>query len=282
MHASLFPGLDPDYENKLSATGNTVWWISINSVLLTAVKIISAATVVALGKRWYLKLKEEGRILNEKFLTDLKLLRAQVRPELLFSSLDSIYRYAGNKSPKAQEQLLQFSDLLSYLLYECDESVVDLKGELMMMKTYMELGKTRFNGDMDMEVDIKGDIGKRTIAPLLLLPFIENGFRMCRHSADQPWMNVELSIDGTTLTMKIMNGVTLESIEQEYVPEEIARARKRLELLYPGNYELKMYTELEIYVTVLKITLVTRQAPELTGSPEITDLQELNVTYAYQ
>jgi sensor histidine kinase YesM len=282
LHANLFSDLDPGYRNKLSSTGNTVWWISINSVLLTAVKIISAATVIALGKRWYLKLKEEGRILNEKFLTDLKLLRAQVRPELLFSSLDHIYKYANNKSPKAQELLLQFSDLLSYLLYECDEAMVDLERELMMMKAYMELGKMRFNGDLEIEVDIKGDKGKRSIAPLLLLPFIENGFRQCILASDQPWINLELSIDGNMLTMKMMNGVALDNAEPEGFPEEINSARKRLELLYPGDHELKMYTELEIYVTVLKITLVNRPGPVLTGSSEIVDLQELNVNYAYR
>ena len=115
--------IDQAYHNDLKST-NTIWWTSVNSVLLNAPKIIAAATAITLVKRWYLKQKEKERVEKEKLTTDLQLLKAQIRPGFLFSSLDHIYEYARIKSPNAHELLIKFSDLLSYLLYECDDARV--------------------------------------------------------------------------------------------------------------------------------------------------------------
>ena len=255
VHAELFPFIDLTYNYNETRANSTLWWTSINSVLLTAPKIIAAATAIKLVKRWYLKQKEKERVEKEKLITDLQLLKAQIRPGFLFSSLDHIYSYAKNKSPKAQELLLKFSDLLSYLLYECDEVKVPLEKELTMMKEYMNMEKLRFGKNMEMEIDIKGKIGSKTIAPLLLLPFIENGFRQCNTHAEQSWINLELTLEENMLTMKLMNGVDNDKPEPAAVSDEIVSVQKRLQHLYPANHELKMYTEQEICMTLLKINL---------------------------
>ncbi len=255
VHAELFPFIDHIYNYNETRANSTLWWTSINSVLLTAPKIIAAAAAIKLVKRWYLKQKEKEKVEKEKLITDLQLLKAQVRPDLLFSSLDNIYTYAKSKSPEAQKLLLQFSDILSYLLYECDDAKVPLEKELNMMKEYMTMEKIRFANNLEMEVDIKGKIGNKTIAPLLLLPFIENSFRQCNSLAEQSWINLELSIEDNILTMKLMNGVDIDKTEPAILSDEIINVKKRLQLLYPANHELKMYTEHEICMTFLKINL---------------------------
>ncbi|HKB43056.1 MAG TPA: histidine kinase, partial [Chitinophagaceae bacterium] len=255
LHSRIFPYIDLAYHYTLAAANNNLWWTSVNSVLLTAPKIIAAAAAIKLVKRWYLKQKEKEKVEKEKLITDLQLLKAQVRPGFLFSSLEHIYDYAKNKSPKAQELLLKFSDLLSYLLYECDDAKVSLEKELTMMKEYMIIEKLRFGKGLEMEIDIKGKTVNKTIAPLLLLPFIENSFRQCNSHAEQSWINLELSIEEDTLTMKLMNGAETEKTEQEVLGNEIISVEKRLQLLYPGNYELKIYAEQEICMTFLKINL---------------------------
>src|SRR6187401_3459641 len=108
---------------------------------------------------------------------------------------------------------------------------------------------------MDMEIDIKGKTSSKTIAPLLLLPFIENGFRQCNTHAEQSWINLELSLDENMLTMKLMNGVDIDRPEPANVSDEIINVQKRLQHLYPANHELKMYKEQEICMTLLKINL---------------------------
>ena len=254
IHLLVFPIIDRAYHNSLPKT-NTIWWISVNSVLINAPKIIAAASAIKLVKRWYLKQKEKERIEKEKLITDLQLLKAQIRPVFLFSSLDHIYNYARNRSPKAPELLLKFSDLLSYLLYECDEAWVKLDRELQMMKVYMAMEKIRYGEQLDLEFQIKGSTQDKTIAPLLLLPFIESSFNQCFGHVEQSWINLEITIDKNILTMKLMNGVDPEKNQQALEAPEIINVEKRLRLLYPGNYELKMYAEQEIYMTLLRINL---------------------------
>jgi sensor histidine kinase YesM len=255
LHIRVFPFIDHAYRNSLLATNNNTWWISINSVLLTAPKIIAAAAAIKLVKGWYLKQKEKEKVEKEILVTDLKLLKAQVRPDFFFGSLEHIYKYAKAKSPMAPELLLKFADLLSYMLYECDDALVSLEKEISMMKEFMEMEKLRFDNHLEMGIDIKGDPGTKTIAPLVLLPFIENSFRLCNSSEDQTWINLELSIEDSMLVMKLMNGTGNIDTGNELQSDEMINVQKRLQLLYPGEHELKIYTEQEICVTLLKITL---------------------------
>ena len=150
---------------------------------------------------------------------------------------------------------MKFSDLLSYLLYECEESWVKLDKELLMMKEYMAIEKVRFGEQLEMEIQIKGSTRDHTIAPQLLLPFIENSFTQCYGHVEQPWINLEITIEKNILTMKLMNGVDPDIIQPGVNAPDIINVEKRLRLLYPGNYELKMYAEQEIYMTLLRINL---------------------------
>jgi len=123
------------------------------------------------------------------------------------------------------------------------------------MKEYMYMERIGFGTNMEMEIDMKGNFGNKTIPPLLLLPFIENSFSQCNSNAEQSWINLELRIEDNLFTMKLMNGIDMDKSEQGISSVEIINVKKRLELLYPGNYELKMYTEQEISMTFLKINL---------------------------
>ena len=254
VHRFLFPVIDPLYPSKISSN-NTLWWTNINSGLLNAPKVIAAATAIKLVKRWYLKQKEKERVEKEKMVTDLQLMKAQIRPGFLFSSLDQIYESAQKKSFEAPELLLKLSDLLSYLLYECDDPDVSLEKELSMMKQYMALEKTRYGRRLELETVIQGDMENKRIAPLLLLPFIENSFKHCSQQSEQPWINLQVSIENEMLLMKLINGID-QSDEMSYTPgKEVLTVQKRLELLYPGRHELKMYAEHEIFIVSLKINL---------------------------
>jgi len=115
--------------------------------------------------------------------------------------------------------------------------------------------RIRFGKTMEMEIDMKGNFGNKTIPPLLLLPFIENSFSQCNSHAEQSWINLELRSENNLFTMKLMNGVDMDRPEQGNSSVEIINVQKRLELLYPGNQEIKMYTEQEISMTLLKINL---------------------------
>ena len=260
----IFPYIDSGFDYKSSTFNNTVWWTSINSVLLNGPKVIAAATVIKLVKRWYVKQKEKERLEKEKLVTDLQLLKAQIHPGFLFSSLDHIYYYAQTNSAVAPELLLKLSYLLSYMLYECDEAKVPLEKELNMIREYMYMEKMGYADTLECETEIKGDTINKLIAPLLLLPFIENGFNHCSSQSEHSWINLHISIQGDILTMKLMNGIGLtDSIK---LTDEILNVQKRLELLYPAKHELKIYAEQEIYIILLRINLHETPLPQILTS----------------
>lgn len=233
------------------------FYTSVFTGLISSLKIIAAAAAIKLVKHWWVKQKEKERLDKERIETELQLLKSQIHPSFLFNTLNNIYSLALRTSPKAPEMLLKLSDILSYMLYECNELEVPLEKEIKMLKDYMSLEKLRHGDKMEMNMQVKGDISNSMIAPLLLLRFIENSFKQCDHRlTEQPWINLEIEIKNHILYMKLMNGKPVETpLPEDGEVDDLALAQRRLELLYPGRHELKIAGEPGIMMISLEIHL---------------------------
>ena len=272
LHSRLFPLIDSALEHRPVLASPNIWWTSISAGLLSTPKVIAAATAVRLVKRWYLKQKEKEQLEREKLAADLQLLKAQIHPEFLFTSLDSIYTFALNKNTHgASNLLLKLSNLLSYMLYECDNKLVPIAMELNVIKDYLALEKARLAERLELDIAVIGDPGDRMIAPLLLLPFVENSFSHCQHEQlDTCWINLEIRLEEDELIMKLINGKHAEEEPNKHSTPGLSNVQKRLDILYPGAYQLKLTIEPEIMMTSLKLPI---QYPEL--------LKPLNLTPNY-
>lgn len=243
-------GSSPDSKNM------PLLWNSTSIGLLNSPKVVAAAAIIKLMKYWWLKQKEKENLEREKISTELELLKAQIRPGFLFNALNNIYAYSLAASPRASEMLLKLSDLLSYMLYECDKPLVLVEKEIEMMKEYITLEKIGQNENLEMEVSVKGGLSGKTIAPFLLLPFIENSFKQCRKMMEHPWVTMEIKIEEGIFSMKLVNGMMADSYGQPDRPNnQLANVQKRLTLLYPEKHELKIGQEQEMFVVLLKIEL---------------------------
>jgi sensor histidine kinase YesM len=267
-YAVLFPRLDHLFG---FSTKPIFFWNSIAAGLISSFKVVIAAVGIKLLKHWWQKQKENERLEKEKIAVELQLLKAQIHPDVLFSSLDAVYLFAQNNPHKASELLLKLSDLLSYVLYECEQAEVPLEKELKMIKDYMALQKTGTNDQLEVSITVKGDAKDKMIAPLLLLPFLENSLSYCnQHKLEKAWVNVDMKIDKGELVMKLVNGKSAEQ-QVAIAPFEngLSNVNKRLQLLYPEKNELRIHTEPEVMMTYLKIKLMTR--PEFESpKPELT------------
>lgn len=256
-YAVLFPLLDNWFQVSSIITKKILLWNSISAGFISSLKVVVAAVGIRLLKRWWLKQKENERLEKEKVAVELQLLKAQIHPDVLFGSLDSIYSFAKNDPSKAAELLLKLSDLLSYVLYECDHSEIPLQKELNMIKDYMALQKTRMNDQLEVSMMVKGNAGEKKIAPLLLLPFLENSLSYCNHDKlEKTWINLEIKIEEGELFIKLVNGKLAEQ-EVSVVPEQngLATINKRLQFLYPGRSEIRIHAEPEVMMTYLKLKL---------------------------
>jgi len=232
------------------------FWPALNLGLMTFAKIAAVALIIKYLKYWWLKQKESQRLEKEIINAELQLLKAQVHPDLLFKTLNNIYAHALSSSPRTSGMLLKLADLLSYMLYECESALVPLEKEIAMMKEYMQLEKIRYNDEPEIQVSIKGEMNGKSIAPFLLLPFIENSFNNSRQMTERFWINMDIRLEGNNFSMKLTNGIA-ESLADESLlnTKGLANVQKRLSLLYPGTYELKMSTEQEMFIVLLTIRL---------------------------
>jgi len=256
IHKNLVPIINASFDHR-PVVNQTIWWTSITSGLLSAPKVICAAAAIKLLKRWWLKQKEKERLEKEKLVTELKLLKSQIHPEFLFSSLKNIGLLVEKKyTDKASILLLKLADILSYILYECDSLLVPLEKEIKTIKGYLLLQKTSMGNRLEIDVGEKGKMNDQMIAPLLLLPFIENSFSYIGNKKlEKNWINLEFQIQDDEFTMKLIHGKTLDPETVSSNDETLCKTIRRLDYLYSGNYELKTTIEPEIMMTSLKIKL---------------------------
>ena len=216
---------------------------------------VGSMTISTLAKHWVKKQREWLQAEREKATAQLQLLKAQLHPHFLFNTLNNIYSFSLESSHKTPQMILKLSSLLSYMLYECKSEEVLLEKEIEVMKNYIGLEKERYGEKIDISVNIEGDIEDKFIAPLLILPFLENAFKHgTSEQLDKPWLSVDIAVKGQLLKCKVINS------KNEIVPFHedgvgINNVRKRLELLYPEQYELKLLDEGPFFVVSLLLSL---------------------------
>lgn len=222
-------------------------------VLTTTAAIVS---LIFLFKHWLMKQQQLMQAEKEKVTAELQLLKAQVHPHFLFNTLNNIYSFSLGQSPKTPGMILRLSSLLRYMLYDCKADEVLLEKEIEVMKDYIELEKARYGDNIEISLNIEGDIKDRYIAPLLVLPFLENAFKHgTSEQLEKPWLSMDIAVKQYTLHCKIVNS------KNSHVPMGAAgigieNVTKRLQFIYPGRHELKTSDEGDFFVVSLRVELV--------------------------
>ena len=254
MYWKLFPYIDFLFGLHKEYQYFTKFWPAVVLGMIEPLKIIVAAAGIKYAKQWWNRQKEKENLDREKLSAELQLLKAQMSPSFLFNALETIYERALVASPETPDLLIKLSDLLSYMLYECDSTFVPLDKELERMEDFMMLKKLSLKNNVETGLRVSGDVGGKTIAPFLLLPFIESGFRQSSKNPEHAWLNVDIDITKEYFTMKVASSTDSTNQDKGTSREnELNNVRKRLSLLYPLNHELKISWEAEMFLILLKI-----------------------------
>ena len=223
--------------------------------------------IIKFFKLWTIKQQDWMRAQQEKITAELQLLKAQVHPHFLFNTLNNIYSFSLENSPKTPGLILKLSSLLSYMLYDCKTDEVRLEKEIKIMKDYIDLERERYGNKIEISWSVEGEIKDKFIAPLLMLPFLENAFKHgTSEQIEKSWLSVDISVIHGTLKCKIANS------KNEYVSLSdngigINNVRKRLEFIYPGKYDLKINDEGNFFVVSMMLILANEQ-PVTIYTPE--------------
>lgn len=231
--------------------GDGYAWQCFLCVMTTAACFSS----LSLGKQWLLKQREFLQAQQEKITAELQLLKAQVHPHFLFNTLNNIYSFSLDRSPKTPELILKLSSLLSYMLYDCKAEEVRLEKEVAILKDYIDLEKERYGDTLEISWTVEGDIRDNFISPLLMLPFLENAFKHgASEQIEKPWMGVDISVANNMLKFKITNSKN-ENLSHSNNGIGINNVKRRLGFLYPGRYELKINDEGDFFAVSLMVKL---------------------------
>jgi sensor histidine kinase YesM len=234
------------------------FFIAIMATNKGAFTITSSALMLKLGKYWYHHQRHNLQLQKENSEAQLRLLTAQVHPHFLFNTLNNIFSKTQTESPGGSRMIMGLSDMLRYILYEGRKPLVPLKQELTMIEEYINLEKIRYGNKLDVHMLKPDKMEDIYIAPLLLLPFVENSFKHGTSNMLQaPWINMTAELTGTTLVMKLMNGKDSSGPEgQNKSGIGVSNVRRRLDLLYADQYELQVRDDEEVFVVDLKVKLV--------------------------
>jgi len=230
---------------------------SLLAGLRGGITIGGIAAAIKLMKYWYVKEQRNLQLQKENVESQLQLLKAQVHPHFLFNTLNNIYSHTQNTAPVAAQLIAGLSDILRFILYESGQPLVPLSKELKLMQDYIGLEQVRYGNKLDLHIDLPGKTNDLYISPLLMLPLIENCFK---HGAstmlDQPWVSLQISLQGKQMQLKLLNGKTNEAQKKEH-PSGIGiqNVQKRLNLLYPGKHELAITNEEDVFIVNLKMEL---------------------------
>ena len=249
--------LSTEYLPSETGKGHFSFFIAVLATNKGAFTITASALMLKFGKHWYHHYYRNLQLQKENTEAQMQLLTAQIHPHFLFNTLNNIYSQAQTESPKSSKMIMGLSDMLRYILYEGQKPLVPLKQELMMITEYINLEKIRYGNKLDVHVLIPDNQGELYIAPLLLLPFVENCFKHgTSNMLQNPWINLTIELNDTTLVMKLMNGkASTRGLEQEKNGIGIRNVRRRLELLYKDHYELQVREGEEVFVVDLKVKL---------------------------
>lgn len=189
--------------------------------------------------------------------SQLQFLTSQINPHFLFNSLNNLYSYALEKSEKTPEIILELSSLLRYMLYDCREKRVPLSKEIKYLSDFVKLQSLQIEDRGEINFSKSGDFSDKSIAPLILIVFVENCFKHSTSSqSEKIKIDIDIKISGNRLAFSAENTFSTQQ-NTESLSEGIGlqNVKTRLDLIYPDAHLLKINTDNNLYKVDLEITL---------------------------
>ena len=250
MHDAWLYGYFLDDLQKQSLFYNTFYNFSI------ALFYLSFTLALALSKNWYKQQQLLQKIQVEKLETELQYLKAQMNPHFLFNSINTIYFQIDKNNIAARESLQKFSELLRYQLYECNEDYIAIEKETQYLKSYIDMQRLRRKNNYTIQFETSCNVQHFSIAPLLLIAFVENAFKHVSNYTDKDNnILVQLHRQNGYMLFDVINTKNNYSQVQEADGIGLKNVKRRLKLLYENRYDLQIENEANFYAVHLKLQI---------------------------
>jgi hypothetical protein len=194
---------------------------------------------------------------KERLNSELAFLKNQISPHFFFNTLNNIYSLISINAEDSQKAVLKLSKLMRYLLYESEQGNTKLGSEIDFMINYIDLMKLRMSEKVTLKVSFPDSYEDKNIPPLLFVPFVENCFKHGISYRDKSFIDITMKIKGNTLSFICINSVPKLKREKEEMHSGIGleNVKKRLDLLFPGKYDLAINSSEQEFEVRLMINL---------------------------
>jgi two-component system LytT family sensor kinase len=228
---------------------------SILSSLLILFFVCSIALAIKLVRSNMRQKELAQEIIKKKLETELQFLKAQTNPHFLFNTLNNIYALARKRSDQTADVVMKLSKLLRFMLYESQKTTVSIADEIQVVVDYIELEKIRYNEKLEIDFTRSVDNELQPIAPLILLPFVENAFKHgISENRFNSYIRISLELKDGQLSFLCENSKAEEITKSEAETIGLGNIRRQLELLYPKHL-LEIKNEKGYFTVLLKINL---------------------------
>jgi LytS/YehU family sensor histidine kinase len=217
--------------------------------------VAGIAVGLKLFRKQILNLRNEKDLVKDKLETELKFLKNQINPHFLFNTLNNIYALARKKSDKTPEVVVRLSKLLRFMLYESAKESIPIAEEIRILEDYVQLEKIRHSNRLDICFEKEIDNYNQPIAPLILLPFIENAFKHgINETLDETSIEIKVELKDGHLAFVVKN--SHEGEEGIPIVEKIglSNVRRQLELMY-HDFSLTTRSLAQTFIVDLNVNL---------------------------
>lgn len=242
---------------------------NLNFYFIPSFLVLIASTIFKIISDWFRNLRDQQELEAQTMQSELRFLKSQINPHFLFNTLNNIYALTLQKSDKAPDTVIKLSEMMRYMLYECNEKQVLLSKEIQYLRNYLDLERLRLSHAIEVTFEVQGAVSDQKIAPLMFLPFLENSFKHgATRTISKGYIHFRLLVEGETLHMH------LENSKPEKLPAPdlrrpsggigLVNVRRRLDLIYPGRYTLNIEDSPNSYGVSLELKLGNIKLPSLT------------------
>lgn len=222
---------------------------TIGHNLIYFLAVVFFSLMVKMNSRW-------KRAEKERLKAELSYFKAQINPHFLFNTLNTIYSLAIQKADNTPEAVVKLSGMMRYVISDASNDFVPLEKEISYISDYIELQKIRFGETVKVDFNPVGLASGTNIAPLILIPFIENAFKFGVNPEKDSFIGISINLSGHELHMKVFNNKVNDHLKTEPAGGlGISNARHRLDLLYPEKYRLLIDDEENEFTVDLYIIL---------------------------
>lgn len=233
----------------------TVQLEMIMLIILVHVLTVIMGIAYRFSKDWFANEEVRRSISEQQLRSELEVLKSQINPHFLFNALNNLFSMALHSGDeKTAEGISKLSEMMRYVFDRSSEDKVALAEEVQYIQDYLHLQQLRFEKQVDVRFQLEESTSLFSIAPMLLIPFVENAFKYGVSSQEHTIIDIKINVEGDTFKFEITNKVVEHT---ETIPSSgvgIVNVQKRLALIYPDKHTLNIQKEDGMFKVFLSIT----------------------------